>query len=565
MTRRTFRPREHMTRWLDPWAMSRALARLVTSRRAERARETLAPAPVPTIDHGAIVPEGDGDDAYWLDYVADLGDGFDPTMAVAWTLGRTRLSIEPHRLGEWPPPPTGGLPRGRVLVLGGDLVYPYATDRSYRDRVVGPYSLAHEGPDAGAAVVALPGNHDWYGGLGPFRRAFLDGADRLGGWDLPQGATWFSLRLPHGWWMWGLDTGLSGSINPSQRAYFEEAASHLGPDDRVVICTPVPLWVLHNKHPEQLTEIDELVERLLGPERVPLYLAGDSHVFAAWNRRRPTHPSHVEVHVTSGGGGAFLHPTHHLPLSRGSSGRMRFHLRKAWPREAVSERLAAPWWALMVDRQSRLLIPLLGGVHVLYSWLVWGSLDGPRVAAAHAGLLGSLARPVTAPGGIVLLAGVVAGCVAALRPNHGAPTVRRAARRFGVRSGLTQVPVFVVGALLARLAWAALGDGGGGAGGVVVAGVAGVAAAIGSLAVFAQRATRGNALISLGDNLVFSARHLEAYKHLLRLRIDGEGGLTVFALGIEDPGTGWRVLLDHPGSDPPAHSAPRYIWGTRLP
>ena len=79
---------------------------------------------------------------------------------------------------------------------------------------------------------------------------------------------------------------------------------------------------------------------------------------------------------------------------------------------------------------------------------------------------------------------------------------------------------------------------------------------------FAALATAGNQQVSLADNLVFSAHHLEGYKHFLRFRIDDRSDLTVFTIGIEDVGNGWEALLR--GLGPPEHTRPRYIWGSRL-
>src|SRR5256712_6281321 len=50
----------------------------------------------------------------WLDYVADVGDGFNTTFSVAWLLSRDELELEGL------PQPA---PRADVLVLGGDQVY----------------------------------------------------------------------------------------------------------------------------------------------------------------------------------------------------------------------------------------------------------------------------------------------------------------------------------------------------------------------------------------------------------------------------------------------------------
>src|SRR4051812_43343661 len=71
----------------------------------------------------------DGD--LWFDYVADLGDGFHATYSVAWLLAQSSLEV-------------GGaeLPRGRLLLMGGDQVYPLADGDGYENRMKGPYRAA---------------------------------------------------------------------------------------------------------------------------------------------------------------------------------------------------------------------------------------------------------------------------------------------------------------------------------------------------------------------------------------------------------------------------------------
>ena len=63
--------------------------------------------------------------------------------------------------------------RGRILVMGGDQVYPTATRTEYENRLVGPYraALPFVYPDP-PRVYAIPGNHDWYDGLTNFMRVF---------------------------------------------------------------------------------------------------------------------------------------------------------------------------------------------------------------------------------------------------------------------------------------------------------------------------------------------------------------------------------------------------------
>ena len=58
-----------------------------------------------------VLRQAGTDGELWLDYVADLGDGFNATYSVAYLLAQPSLEL-------------GGaqLPRGRVLLMGGDQV-----------------------------------------------------------------------------------------------------------------------------------------------------------------------------------------------------------------------------------------------------------------------------------------------------------------------------------------------------------------------------------------------------------------------------------------------------------
>src|SRR5688572_30254547 len=102
----------------------------------------------------------------WLDYVGDVGDGWNSTYAVAYNLTQD-LSFD-----------TTATKRGDVLIFGGDEVYPTASRQVYNERLLIPYQTATrsrgEWRDAGpfAHVFAIPGNHDWYDSLVAFTRLF---------------------------------------------------------------------------------------------------------------------------------------------------------------------------------------------------------------------------------------------------------------------------------------------------------------------------------------------------------------------------------------------------------
>ena len=78
-----------------------------------------------------------------------------------------------------------------------------------------------------------------------------------------------------------------------------------------------------------------------------------------------------------------------------------------------------------------------------------------------------------------------------------------------------------------------------------------------------------NRQIKANDTLAFSSAHLTRYKHFLRMRIDADGDLTVFAVGLDPVGEGWYESLTTPGSTIPPFDkagAPRlhYVWGKQF-
>ena len=126
-----FRP-EDAVRWLSPRELWRAGVKVVLSSvfasyaDKREVQEALQPTTLEVLPAGGEL---------WLDFVADLGDGFDATCTVAGLLAADRLDPELPSGGK----PVGPLPRASVLVLGGDEVYPTASAQEYDNRMKGPY------------------------------------------------------------------------------------------------------------------------------------------------------------------------------------------------------------------------------------------------------------------------------------------------------------------------------------------------------------------------------------------------------------------------------------------
>jgi hypothetical protein len=258
----------------------------------------------------------------WIDFVADTGDDSTVSEAVA-RLFAAEYEIDGERL-----------PRGSILVLGGDLAYPVATVREMSRRLVVPFNRVLEPIAEGSeprVLLAIPGNHDWYDGLDGFARlcqapctfeeptklaealhprpdenpvlawaeAFASGeavkkpgAMALAGYIPVQHASYFRLPLARGIELFGVDRQLR-RIDPRQRAYFKSSA---GGARFVILPDPARAW--GEARPNGVASLEALA---IDPSREPtLVMAGDTHHY---ERSREGDGS---VHVVAGGGGAFL-------------------------------------------------------------------------------------------------------------------------------------------------------------------------------------------------------------------------------------------------------------------
>jgi len=104
----------------------------------------------------------------WVDFVADTGDDRDVSAGVGAMLTQTydAADAEGNRVL---------LPRGDVLVFGGDVAYPVATADEIYKRLVLPWNEQLRRAFASSrkrVMLGVPGNHDWYDGLDGFGRLF---------------------------------------------------------------------------------------------------------------------------------------------------------------------------------------------------------------------------------------------------------------------------------------------------------------------------------------------------------------------------------------------------------
>ena len=491
----TRRPR---VSWLSPLLLLGTAVRVVLAKLLGAyldKRELQHQFPQGTFDHS------DGDEL-WLDYVADLGDGFDSTYTVAYLASQPTLDVDDFTL-----------PRGKVMVMGGDQVYPTASWQDYEDRCKGPYQAAlPDGSDD--FLYALPGNHDWYDGLTAFLRMF--GHRRsIGGRCTSQRRSYFALNLPGNWWLYAIDANTEAYIDDPQLAYFEEAAKELAPGDKVIVCLPRPSWVLSCEDPRQFDTVDYLVRTIITPAQatVPLMLSGDLHHYS----RYATEDGGRQL-VTWGGGGAYLSGTHDLPSAvevphpaspaRNSSPPASFTQQKTFPSKAGSRA-----WALGVFWRLPFRNP--GFIAVL------GALQFGL-------LLALLGPPTTAVGAGAVLYGV---SIIFARPSLGPWKWQNPL------AGFLHGTAHLAFALLCVFAWGGLdldvwwlfadlpvAAAGGGAIAVVYLYVAG--------------------LLGVNDNELFAGQSIEHAKGFLRIRVTAAGELTIYPLCVPRINRAWHAVPD---------------------
>ncbi|CAN6860049.1 unnamed protein product [Brassica oleracea] len=264
---------------------------------------------------------------FWFDFMADTGDGGNSSYAVAKLLAQPNLEVVLD--DEYRP-----LPRGNVLLIGGDLAYPNPSAFTYEKRLFCPFeyalqpphwykndSIAVDKPELpegvkdlkdydGPQCFLIPGNHDWFDGLNTFMR-YICHKSWLGGWFMPQKKSYFALQLPEGWWLFGLDLALHGDIDVDQFKFFSELAKEkVKEDDAVIIITHEPSWLLDWYWSSDTGKnVRHLICDVL-KHRCKLRMAGDLHHYMRHSCAQSDGPAHVQHLLVNGCGGAFLHPTH---------------------------------------------------------------------------------------------------------------------------------------------------------------------------------------------------------------------------------------------------------------
>ena len=515
--------RRPMVGWFEPRVLSHsayliAIANVFGRHSDTRLIEALASQPQNEFDYSNV--PGD----FWFDYVADTGDGWNPTYAIADALARPELEVvEPDGTTVKTQP-------GRVLVFGGDEVYPYPTRAEYETRTETPYKLAFAGrarPD----VFAIPGNHDWYDSLIAFSRTFCRPERGFASCRTQQTRSYFALKLPANWWLFAIDLQLGADLDEPQVQYFKKVAARLDESSRIIACVPEPRWILEDAYPKHESYAEDTSRQFLEDEvlhrKVSVFITGDLHFY-----KRHENAQGIQK-ITSGGGGAFLHPTH-APVTH--TLRDGFVQRAVYPDEATSRRLS--WRNLEFPFRNAKFMWLPAFLYAMSAWLASASLEAADIIDLPTALSRSINASVRDPLNGMWLVGII-GAFIFFTDTH--------ARWWRILGGAGHAIAHLATAFF--VGWLAL-----------LATVKLLHMSFGSVV---QLLTSGLITFVLGglvgafimglyllvsirffgrhSNEAFSSLRIQDFKQWLRLKIDANGALTIYSIALDKVPRRWRA------------------------
>lgn len=281
-------------------------------------------------DKFAVIDQSKGykGDDFWWDFMSDSGDGGNASYTVARAMQSPELSVGIDKdvvvtniLTQ--------LPTSDLLVLGGDLAYPGASNEEYQYRFIEMWEAARPSVNSEAHadkklhVVSIPQNHDWFDNISSFNRHFIGDYDNhFMQAHTPQNRSYFATRLPHDWWILGLDFALVGDLDRTQYEAFLNLIADAGDSsdkkihagDNLILLYPEPYWTrpLGDRAGEGYPRRYQRLEAALlnAGIKIRMRLAGDLHHYVRESASTGAQLDYEDMLVTCGSGGAFLHPTH---------------------------------------------------------------------------------------------------------------------------------------------------------------------------------------------------------------------------------------------------------------
>lgn len=493
--------------------------------------------------------EGRDNQEFWFDYISDVGDGFDPTYTMALHLTNDTLNLA-ERNESGPVYPTK---RGELVVFGGDEVYPIASFENYKDRLTDPYSAAFPTLSDAAReraenqnppfAFAIPGNHDWYDSLVAFSDLFCS-KRAFCGWDTIQNRSYFAIKLPRGWWVFGTDMQLGSTLDKAQVDYFETVMTSVGPDDRIILCTPEPYWITEKMYEHDRAYINRNLGYFEGHvlnHQVAINIAGDRHYYRHHEQVRsgkieiPADSKSKKHKIVAGGGGAFLHPTHNEHVDEIGK-RDVYTLRQSFPDEKTS------WWLTFWN----LLFPLWNWQFGLITGILYlltaqaffasmGAFSGPFGGSSIIGVIVTfLSQPAAFFWVILIMLGFV------FFTDAHSKLFSRIAGPIHALVHLTAV--FFIGWMTSTIIF----------GGQDASAHSIWRIALAGLVIFVSGGVIGSAIMglyllvslnvfSMHHNEAFSAIKIPGFKNFLRLKIGENGDLTIYPIGVQRITSKWEA------------------------
>ncbi len=337
----------------------------------------------------------------WIDYVSDTGDGFNSTFSIAKLVSEQDLKLalksdyQSRSPGENRFNEAVVTQPGKIILFGGDQVYPTPEMDQYENRFKIPFGTANPynentAPDDRPKMFAIPGNHDWYDGLGNFISLFCQ-KRRIGNWQTMQERSYFAIELPYNYWIFATDVQLDSDIDQPQKDYFQRIATERMKDgDKVILVTAEPAWVYYQmyndnesfkrlKYFEQLYITDDAYDLIGKKFKLVATLTGDLHHYSHYEEQKEGYINHL---ITAGGGGAFLHPTHLLPDQLTKLDDVNFSFQKskmknepelkaAFPSKKDSRKLS--WKILAFPLFNRQFVFFLALLELILTWILQGT------------------------------------------------------------------------------------------------------------------------------------------------------------------------------------------------
>lgn len=549
--------RKGMVDWFDPRQLARTGVKVLLSAilgaYADKREVQAALHPLGEVD--TLIYDYSEKPGIWIDFIADVGDGWDSTYTMAWLLAQKSLKPADSDID---------LPQGKILILGGDEVYPTAKREEYQDRFTGPYQSALPRVDAEDPpdMFAIPGNHDWYDGLTSFLRLFCQ-ERKIGDWRTRQNKSYFAIKLPHNWWIWGIDIQFESDIDRPQIEYFERIAKEMknkGEQGRIILVNASPSWLEGEKpKPSPYQNLEFFVwETILKYGGVaPVMLTGDLHHYCRYSTE-----DGKRHYITAGGGGAYLYATHRMPdeikldVDRNPE-KTNFKRAGEFPSKKDSRGLR--WGILGFPFMSWGFSILLAFLYTLFAWILEsasynaGNTPGSTFIKTIADKSLSEADDVLkrffdiihySPGSVLFLVVLVFGLIAFsdARNKLSKAVVGLLHATAHVALNLALIWAFasinkadewlkepLTNHRLEHLEFAALFT----LQMFVIGGLLG-GFLMGAYLLLSE------VLAGRHTNEVFSAQRIPDYKNFLRLRIDESGALTIFPIGVKQACRKWK-------------------------